>query len=60
MLLKHNKCQMAGVACFIKISEFGGQESIVLVALCTGWLCLGEGQVQGSIPVRRDQFQREK
>lgn len=51
MLLKHNKCQMAGVACFIKISEFGGQESIVLVALCTGWLCLGEGQVQGSIPV---------
>lgn len=52
MLLKHNKCQMAGVACFIKISEFGGQESIVLVALCTGWLCLGAGlhpSVQGPV-----------
>lgn len=51
MLLKHKKCQLAGVACFIKVSGFGGQESTVLVALCTGWLCLGEGQVEVSIPV---------
>lgn len=56
MLLKHNKCQMAGVACFIKISEFGGQESTVLVALSSGWPWLGEGQGEGSIPVHRDQF----
>lgn len=51
---------MAGVACFIKMSEFEGQESTVLVALCTGWFWLAEGQVEGSIPVYKDQSEREK
>lgn len=37
MLLKHNKCQLAGVACFIKISEFGGQESTVFVWVRGKW-----------------------